>query len=289
MPYATNADLPPPVRGALKTERLQTAWRKAFNAASEQYKGDDKKAFATAWAEINRIATRDSSGNWRVKPKYAKPAKKRDLLGQIVALFSTIQADDGDDGGDATDAGEDDLTLRGGDDPYAYPGLAEVTGSAPLPPRLARVGKLSGWTLETVELRLSEEAAGSVIITKVDEDRRLVMGWATVCTKGGEPVVDLQGHIIPPHVMEEAYQDFMLSSRRGNDMHDGEVDAVIVECCCLTEEKQAAMGITNLGMEGTFVVMKVLDDAKWADVKAGNRPMFSIGGRAWFEEVADAA
>jgi cation transport regulator ChaB len=286
MPYATNADLPPPVRGALKTERLQTAWRKAFNAASEQYKSDDKRAFATAWAEINRIATKDKDGNWTIRPKYAKPAKKRDLVGQIVALLGSVA---GVAAGD--DDEDDDLILRaedaiGVDDPYAYPGLPEVIGAAA--PGRRRVGKLSGRSVETVELRLSEEAAGSFTITKVDEDRRLVMGWATVCTKGGEPVIDLQGHIIPPRVMEDAYHDFMLSSRRGNDMHDGEVDAVIVECCCLTAEKQAAMGI-SLGMEGAFVVMKVLDDAKWADVKAGNRPMFSIGGRAWFEEVADAA
>jgi hypothetical protein len=152
----------------------------------------------------------------------------------------------------------------------AEPGGAEPGNAAPPPP--ARLGKR-----EAVELTAEAQR-----IVKVDADKRLVTGWFSVCTKGGEPVVDLQGHIIPIGVAEAACHEFMLSSRRGNDMHQGEPDAVVVECMAWDKAKQDAYGV-DFGVEGVCGTMKVLNDDAWAQVKAGERPMFSIGGLAWFE------
>ena len=53
MPYASNADLPDAVKKL--SSSLQTAWRKTFNSAYDSYNGDEKKAFATAWAQVNKM------------------------------------------------------------------------------------------------------------------------------------------------------------------------------------------------------------------------------------------
>src|SRR4051794_6046807 len=157
----------------------------------------------------------------------------------------------------------------------AEPGGAEPGNAAPPPP--ARLGKR-----EAVELTAEAQR-----IVKIDADKRLVTGWFTVCTKGGEPVTDLQGHVVPIEVAQDAYVDFMLNSRRGNDMHVGEPDSVVVECFTWSAERQAAFGV-DFGQEGTAGTVLVLNDEKWAQVKAGDRPMFSIGGLAWFEPEQEA-
>lgn len=53
MPYSSNAELPDSVK-KLSSE-LQTAWRKAFNSAYDTYGGDEGKANATAWAQVNKM------------------------------------------------------------------------------------------------------------------------------------------------------------------------------------------------------------------------------------------
>jgi cation transport regulator len=250
MPYATDDDLPPAVRSALPSDRLRTAFRKAFNAAHEQYDGDEQKAFKVAWAAIGRIAVKGPDGKWKPKAGMEKPVKKDDggMAAGLRRLLKALGAEQPGDGGDGGDGG------NGGDG---------------FPP---------AGTAEPVEL-----SAEPQLILKVDEDRRLLTGWFTVCTKGGEPVVDLQGHVVPVDVCEDAYVEYMMDSRRGNDMHVGEPDAVVVECLTFTKAKQDALGI-DLGMEGTFGTMKVLNEEKWAEAKAGARPMFSIGGQAWFDK-----
>lgn len=55
MPYATNADLPLPVR-KIYSEHCQTVFRAAFNAALDEYK-DEAKAFPTAHAAAKKCET----------------------------------------------------------------------------------------------------------------------------------------------------------------------------------------------------------------------------------------
>ncbi len=52
MPYTSNAELPSAVK-KLAT-KLQTAFRKAFNAALKQY-GNETSAFKVAWAQVNKM------------------------------------------------------------------------------------------------------------------------------------------------------------------------------------------------------------------------------------------
>ena len=53
MPYATNADLPDPVRNSLP-DAAQTIYRKAFNAALEE-EPDEAQAIRIAWAAVKNV------------------------------------------------------------------------------------------------------------------------------------------------------------------------------------------------------------------------------------------
>jgi cation transport regulator ChaB len=64
MPYEKLADLPDEVRALPK--HAQEIWRAAFNAAFDQYDGDEEKAFATAWAAV-KAKYRKEGGRWVLK------------------------------------------------------------------------------------------------------------------------------------------------------------------------------------------------------------------------------
>lgn len=52
-------------------------------------------------------------------------------------------------------------------------------------------------------------------IAKIDVDRRVVYGWASVITEKGQPVVDLQGDVIEADELHSAVDEFMKSVRGG--------------------------------------------------------------------------
>ncbi len=52
MPYSSRADLPDPVKKL--SAHQQDIWMAAFNAAFEEYDGDEERAFATAWAAVKK-------------------------------------------------------------------------------------------------------------------------------------------------------------------------------------------------------------------------------------------
>ena len=121
-------------------------------------------------------------------------------------------------------------------------------------------------------------------VKKIDEDRQLVFGWASIWTIGGEYVVDKQDDIIPPDEGENAAYEFMLYHRSHGDMHERMGVGRCIESIALTKQKQDALGI-DLGMEGWFVGFRVDDDEVWKRIKAGDLPEFSIGGKATREDA----
>jgi hypothetical protein len=123
-------------------------------------------------------------------------------------------------------------------------------------------------------------------ITKVDEEQRIIYGYASVVTKGGKPVVDRQGDIISPATMEKAATEFMLGARNGLTMHKGEPTTTIVHSMPFTKEIQEAFGIES-DLEGWLIAVKVHDDETWERQKAGEFTGFSIGGRATKVELDD--
>lgn len=123
----------------------------------------------------------------------------------------------------------------------------------------------------------------------MDEDKRLVFGWANVSvTVDGEQVLDLQEDMIDPEILEEAAYKFAELYRDGGEMHERTGVAVMVESVMLTEEKQTAMGIPAGTLPvGWWIGFRVLDDDVWEKVKSGEYNMFSIGGTAVREEIPE--
>lgn len=115
------------------------------------------------------------------------------------------------------------------------------------------------------------------LIFKLDEEKRLVWGWASVVTEGGESVVDRQGDVIEVDELQRAVHKFMTDYRVGGNMHDELGIGTVVESIVLTKQVQDALGI-DLGREGWFVGLKVDNDAVWKRVKSGELRAFSIGG-----------
>lgn len=124
-------------------------------------------------------------------------------------------------------------------------------------------------------------------IEKVDEEQRIVAGWASVIEQGGEAVVDLQGDVIDEADLVKAAHAFVSDARVGKAMHDGEPVAEVVESVVFTAETQKALGV-ELGKVGWWIAMKVHDGAVWDRVKSGELGAFSIGGQATPEEIANA-
>lgn len=126
-------------------------------------------------------------------------------------------------------------------------------------------------------------------IQKLDEDKRLVFGWANVSvTVNGELVEDYQEDMIDPEELEEAAYKFAELYRDGGEMHERTGIAVMVESVMFTEEKQEAMGIpTGTLPVGWWIGFRVTDDDVWEKVKSGEYSMFSIGGEAIREEIED--
>lgn len=119
-------------------------------------------------------------------------------------------------------------------------------------------------------------------ITKIDDDKRLVFGWASIsCTSDGEQLEDLQKDIIDPEDMEESAYEFVLNFRDTGELHNPNLrqKGKMVESVVFTVEKMKAMGIPEgILPVGWWVGFKIEDDAAWEKVKNGTYKMFSVEG-----------
>lgn len=132
-----------------------------------------------------------------------------------------------------------------------------------------------------------------VPISKLDEDKRLVFGWASLSKVDGQPVTDRQGDYIPIEESEEAAYTYMLNSRKGGDMHRRVTKAdepyhafTVVESMVFTPEKIEALGLEPDALpHGWWLGGKVHDDQQWQDVKEGKRTGFSVHGTGVRKEM----
>jgi hypothetical protein len=123
-------------------------------------------------------------------------------------------------------------------------------------------------------------------VRKVDPDKRQVFGWASVVTKNGGPVIDLQGDVIAVQALEAAAYGYMLKHRDAGDMHVKTGVGRCIESIVFTAEKAAAMGCDLPGgCEGWWVGMQIDDPGVWKSIKSGTRPGLSIGGVAVGKEI----
>lgn len=125
-------------------------------------------------------------------------------------------------------------------------------------------------------------------VEKVDDEQRMVWGWAYVCQdENGEQVVDHSGEAVELSTIQKAAENFILQSRRGGVMHRTKA-GFVCQSIVVTDEIAKALGITSR-KRGWFIGFKVTDDETWEKVKTGKLRAFSIGGNAAVEEVGDAA
>lgn len=121
-------------------------------------------------------------------------------------------------------------------------------------------------------------------VTKMDDEKRIVYGYASVISKNGEPIVDRQGDIITAEELEKAASDFMLGERNGLTMHKGNPTTTIIHSFPMTEETKKAYQIES-PYEAWLIAVKVHCDETWDKVKAGELKDFSIGGKAQRRDV----
>lgn len=125
--------------------------------------------------------------------------------------------------------------------------------------------------------------------SKVDEDQRVVGGWAYVFEDDGQMEVDHSGDFIDKAslpALEKAVREYMLESREADEMHVKVSDVgKVVGSLVLTPEKAAAFGIVTKRY-GWIVEFQIQDDETWAKIKDGTYSAFSIRGAGQREKVA---
>lgn len=131
---------------------------------------------------------------------------------------------------------------------------------------------------------MTEDVTKTADILKVDTERRIVWGWASVCTMKGETVTDLQGDRIAPAQMEKMADRFMRSARAAKAMHYGDDVGEVIHSFPMTKELADAFGIQS-EREGWITGTYIKSDEEWAKVRNGTYKGLSIGGRARRKEA----
>lgn len=126
---------------------------------------------------------------------------------------------------------------------------------------------------------MEHDVVKSAEVLKLDSERRIAWGWASVSTLKGELVTDLQGDTITPSEMEKMADRFMLSARLAKAMHEGDQIGEVIHSLPLTKELADAFGVQT-DREAWIIGMKIHDDAVWAGFREGRYKGFSIGGKA---------
>jgi len=119
-------------------------------------------------------------------------------------------------------------------------------------------------------------------IEKVDEEKRLVFGWASIGYEAdGTLVGDRQGDFLDDvEEIEKSAYAFVVESRDGGEMHVRKGVSTLVESFVSTPEKWEAMGIPEGVLPiGWWVGFRVADDTVWKSVREGKYRMFSVHGR----------
>lgn len=148
-------------------------------------------------------------------------------------------------------------------------------------------------------------------IVKAEPDQQMIFGWASVAEKNGQLIIDKQNDVIHPNELEKAAYGFVLAQQEATaskvqkfleeeddeiiklferlviqkaggglgNMHEEVGQGRLVESMIFTKQKQKILGI-DLGLVGWWTGFKVDSPELWAAHKRGERPEFSIGGRA---------
>lgn len=131
--------------------------------------------------------------------------------------------------------------------------------------------------------------------SKLDADKHLAFGWASVTELHGSPVVDKQGDYITTSDIEDAAYGYVQKCRVGGDMHrrtpSMQGDSAfkvsdLIESIVFTDEKVAKMGLPDDFPRGWWVGFKIHDEPTWQMVRKGERTGFSIHGRGMRKDTS---
>jgi len=125
------------------------------------------------------------------------------------------------------------------------------------------------------------ENRAEATITKIDVDKRLVFGWASIIKDENNLILlDRQNdYIDSEEELEKAAYMYALNSRDGGEMHIRKGVSSMVESIVFSKEKQQALGIPEGTMPvGWWIGFKVHDDDVWEQVKKGEYTGFSVHG-----------
>ena len=128
-----------------------------------------------------------------------------------------------------------------------------------------------------------------VPITKINEDKQQVFGWASVSHTWKydevnkkydlEQLVDHHEDLMDEEELEKCAYRFANLYREGGEMHMKGNSAVMIESMVFTIEKQQALGIPpNTVPVGWWIGFQVTDANAWAGIKKGFYKAFSIEG-----------
>lgn len=312
--------LPKAVVSAIPSEEGQKLFFDAFMKAREGG-SSETLSYASAWVELEKagfqMVSSEETGNieWIAKSDEAGGSDgdqaddegfggNKDLVDDIVDVIDEVEkrqlAED-----QYTEAPEAigrsvALGLRGAIHMHEVNGIAVYMPGATHDEYLAQKKKIMEQNYEVskseqtlldmfkkfVFKKKPEDEAEATSIIKMDDEQRIVWGWASVVTKGKEPVFDTQGDYIPPEVMSKAANEFMLNARVAKTMHQGDQVGEVIHSLPLTYELAKSLGIKT-DREGWIVAFKVHDDEAWNGVKKGALRAFSIGGKG-LRELANA-
>lgn len=128
-------------------------------------------------------------------------------------------------------------------------------------------------------------------VTKVDSGRRLVFGWAQICTKNGEDYYDTDNQHFPEDVTlgdsESGWTEFMMQARVHKAMHDGESIGEVVYAFPAFDDIMKSLGFETAAQTGIITGVYVEDDDTLEKFHKGEYTGFSIGGSAAFEDEED--
>jgi len=122
-------------------------------------------------------------------------------------------------------------------------------------------------------------------VLKVDNEQRIIFGWASVTKVDGELVVDRQGDVMKTETLHTAVNKFMKDVRIGKVMHKGEQTGDIIHSFPVSKDIMEALGIQT-NKEGWIVGYYTSDDDLWKSIQSGEYTEFSIGGRGVKEEFS---
>lgn len=307
MPYASNDELPERVRTNVPSKTGKDLFRQVVNSELDDGRSESV-AFSAAWAALSNAGFEQNDdgkwikkasptlssvhtpgANWRrrkKKPKKRRRMSKRRLGDDRYTLEIEAAARAWELGFEGQthvhESADGEAQFMPGPSHDAY--LQRMAGDSNYEEHSMSQSSALRIFFETAIDRLVGKSDSDPIVAdvegqilKLDEEQRIVYGWASVITENGEHVVDGEGDVILPAELEKATTDFMLDVRMAKAMHEGGQIGEVVHSLPLTYTLAESLGIDTED-EGWIVAMKIHSDEVWGRVKSGELSAFSIGG-----------